>query len=274
VPGLFAALCPEIDAHRRPGRFLLLGSASGSMPGQSAESLAGRIGYLELTPLLAAELRLDPPQRQAPWLRGGFALSYLAPNETASVTWRQDFPRTFLQRELPQPGGACARRDLAALLAHVGAPAGPVVQRFATGPVVGAWRTPRWRAIWTCASTRSRLPQAGPRVLAGQAGSGPGSCFCGCAGAAALSIGRGCGGVARAVASECDARQLIRLSGQSEDEIAVELSGLRPGEKLYEELLAHTDTTMATPIPRLRIALLERLSALVAGRRRHDRPAT
>jgi predicted AAA+ superfamily ATPase len=104
VPGLFAALRPEIDAHRRPGRFLLLGSASGNMLRQSAESLAGRIGYLELTPLLAAELRPDPLQLQALWLRGGFPLSYLAPDEAASVTWRQDFLLTFLQRDLPQLG--------------------------------------------------------------------------------------------------------------------------------------------------------------------------
>ena len=104
VPGLFAALRPEIDAHRRPGRFLLLGSASGDMLQQSAESLAGRIGYLELTPLLAAELRPDPLQLQSLWLRGGFPLSYLAPDEAASFTWRQDFLRTFLQRDLPQLG--------------------------------------------------------------------------------------------------------------------------------------------------------------------------
>lgn len=47
VPDLFAALRPEIDAERRPGRFLLLGSASGRLLRQSAESLAGRVGYLD-----------------------------------------------------------------------------------------------------------------------------------------------------------------------------------------------------------------------------------
>ena len=104
VPGLFAALRPEIDAQRRPGRFLLLGSASGALLRQSAESLAGRIGYVELTPLLAAELRPDPLQLQALWLRGGFPLSCLAPSAAESFTWRQDFLRTFLQRDLPQLG--------------------------------------------------------------------------------------------------------------------------------------------------------------------------
>lgn len=104
VPGLFAALRPEIDAQRRPGRFLLLGSASGVLLRQSAESLAGRVGYLELTPLLAAELQPDPLQLQALWLRGGFPLSCLAPSEAQSLAWRQDFLRTFLQRDLPQLG--------------------------------------------------------------------------------------------------------------------------------------------------------------------------
>jgi uncharacterized protein len=104
VPGLFAALRPEIDAQRRPGRFLLLGSASGELLRQSAESLAGRVGYLALTPLLAAELNPDLAQLQSLWLRGGFPSSYLAPDEAASFTWRQDFLLTFLQRDLQQLG--------------------------------------------------------------------------------------------------------------------------------------------------------------------------
>ena len=53
LPDLFRALRPEIDADRRPGRFLLLGSASGALLQQSSESLAGRASYVELTPLLA-----------------------------------------------------------------------------------------------------------------------------------------------------------------------------------------------------------------------------
>lgn len=104
MPDLFTHLRPEIDADRRPGRFLLLGSASGALLRQRAESLAGRVGYMELTPLLAAELPQDLSTLQRLWLRGGFPLSYLAPDEPLAFTWRQDFIQTFLQRDLPLMG--------------------------------------------------------------------------------------------------------------------------------------------------------------------------
>ena len=108
MPDLFAALRPEIDADRRPGRFLLLGSASGPLMQQSAESLAGRVSYLELTPLLASEVLspdgTDLAALQTLWSRGGFPMSHAAPSEALSFTWRQDFIQTFLQRDLPQLG--------------------------------------------------------------------------------------------------------------------------------------------------------------------------
>jgi len=105
TPQLFAALRPEIDADRRVGRFLLLGSASGDLLRQSGESLAGRVSYLELTPLLAAEVPVaDLAGLQSLWLRGGYPLSYLAQDEEASYAWRHDFIRTFLQRDLPGMG--------------------------------------------------------------------------------------------------------------------------------------------------------------------------
>jgi len=53
------------------------------------------------------------------------------------------------------------------------------------------------------------------------------------------------------------AKELIRLAGHAPDEIAIEFSGLRPGEKLFEELLADADATVATPVPRLRVAQLD-----------------
>lgn len=105
VPDLFTALRPEIDAGRRPGRFLLLGSASGALLRQSGESLAGRVSYLELTPLLAAEVESGDLRRlQSLWWRGGFPLSTLAANDRVSFDWRTDFIRTFLHRDLAEMG--------------------------------------------------------------------------------------------------------------------------------------------------------------------------
>lgn len=104
VPDLFVALRPEIDADRRPGRFLLLGSTSGKLLRQSAESLAGRVGYLELTPLLASEVAktIDPQQKLL--LRGGYPPSFDAPSDALSAIWREDFIRSILERDLPQAG--------------------------------------------------------------------------------------------------------------------------------------------------------------------------
>lgn len=107
VPGLFASLRPEIDAARHPGRFLLLGSASGPLLRQSAESLAGRVAYLELTPFLLDEVTGAgnvPVEAARLWLRGGFPRSFLAADDMASIDWRRDFVETFLARDLPQLG--------------------------------------------------------------------------------------------------------------------------------------------------------------------------
>jgi uncharacterized protein len=134
VPGLFSALRPEIDADRRPGRFLLLGSASAALLRQTGESLAGRVAYLELTPLLVAELLAAPADAppadpaaalatvQQLWLRGGYPRSLLADSDEASFLWRQDFIKTFLQRDLPGLGlrvPAETMRRFWTMLAHL-----------------------------------------------------------------------------------------------------------------------------------------------------------
>lgn len=108
LPEIFAALRPEIDADRRPGRFLLLGSASGRLLRQSSESLAGRVAYLELTPFLIDEVGAGPGDEATVisrlWLRGGFPQSFLAADDAASLAWRADLSRTLLARDLPQLG--------------------------------------------------------------------------------------------------------------------------------------------------------------------------
>jgi predicted AAA+ superfamily ATPase len=124
-PDLFALLRGVIDEHRRSGRFLILGSASRDLIRQSSESLAGRIAYLELTPFLLSEVAghstADLPADQTLWLRGGFPDSCLARNAAASLEWRENFIRTFLERDIPQLGfniPAETLRRLWRMLAH------------------------------------------------------------------------------------------------------------------------------------------------------------
>lgn len=109
VPGLFEVLRGVIDERRRQGRraqqFLLLGSASIDLLQQSSETLAGRIAYSELTPLLAEEVAAKKRgDRDRLWLRGGFPDSFLATNEAASVEWREEFIGTYLERDIPLLG--------------------------------------------------------------------------------------------------------------------------------------------------------------------------
>lgn len=105
LPRLFEVLRALVDEDRRPGRFLLLGSASPALLQQSSESLAGRIALHELTPLLHTEV--VPDNYASPdslWLRGGFPDSLLALDDDASLRWREQFIRTFLERDVPQLG--------------------------------------------------------------------------------------------------------------------------------------------------------------------------
>jgi predicted AAA+ superfamily ATPase len=99
LPEFFSLLRAEIDRDRRPGRFLLLGSASGPLLRQSHESLAGRIAQVELAPFLLQEVVTTSNWKEL-WLRGGFPDSLLASSDDDSIEWREDFIRTFLGRDL------------------------------------------------------------------------------------------------------------------------------------------------------------------------------
>ena len=105
MPDLFRVLRGQIDARRRDGRtsghFLLLGSASGVLLRQSAESLAGRVAYHELPGLDAVE---TGPDVNRSWMRGGFPDSVTAVSDDISMRWRANFIRTYLERDLPQSG--------------------------------------------------------------------------------------------------------------------------------------------------------------------------
>jgi len=109
MPELFQALRGLIDKGRRKGlrtgRFLILGSASIDLLRQSGETLAGRIEYIDMTPLTILETSTKRESYPAKiWLRGGFPDSYLANSDEDSYTYRRNFIRTYLERDVPQFG--------------------------------------------------------------------------------------------------------------------------------------------------------------------------
>lgn len=103
VPGLFPILRSLIDLHRQPGRFILLGSASPELIRDTSESLAGRVAYFELQPFSSVELPASSDYQQH-WLRGGFPESLLAKDDAISLNWRENFIRSYLERDLPLLG--------------------------------------------------------------------------------------------------------------------------------------------------------------------------
>ena len=105
VPHLFSVLRSAIDKHRNNGRFILLGSASQALIQQSSETLAGRIGLIELSPFLVIELNKEPEYSlNRYWLRGGYPESYLSQTDADSMLWLENFIRTYIERDIPQLG--------------------------------------------------------------------------------------------------------------------------------------------------------------------------
>lgn len=98
-PDLFSVLRSIIDADRREGRVLLLGSASPQLLQQGSESLAGRISFLELTPFTLSEIRKTVSYK-IHWIQGGFPQSTLSADSKISLIWREDFIRTFVERDI------------------------------------------------------------------------------------------------------------------------------------------------------------------------------
>ena len=101
MPHLFPLLRSLIDKKREPARFILLGSASPLLLRNSAESLAGRIAYHELTPFSLYEI-WEPHILRQHWFRGGFPDAFLAPDDKRAQTWLAQFSTTFVERDLLQ----------------------------------------------------------------------------------------------------------------------------------------------------------------------------
>jgi predicted AAA+ superfamily ATPase len=101
-PALFELLRVLVDRPQNQARFLLLGSASPRLVKDVSESLAGRIGFVDLSGFDLREV--GPESHDLLWIRGGFPRSFLAPDDPAAMIWREDFIRTFLERDIPQFG--------------------------------------------------------------------------------------------------------------------------------------------------------------------------
>ncbi|OJW72145.1 MAG: hypothetical protein BGO68_04610 [Candidatus Amoebophilus sp. 36-38] len=107
-PDLFPILRVLADRNADRQQYLILGSASKTLLQQSSESLAGRIGYIELTPFSASEI--DDIQRL--WVRGGFPRSFLSTSDEDSYIWRTNYIRTFLELDLPSLGFSIPAQQL------------------------------------------------------------------------------------------------------------------------------------------------------------------
>lgn len=119
MPVLFNVLRVLADRRKTQAHYLILGSASPGMIKTVSETLAGRVEFVELSGFDLRETGSKPWKKL--WLRGGFPRSYLAKSENDSQAWRENFIRTFLERDIPQLGisiPAPALRRFWTMLAH------------------------------------------------------------------------------------------------------------------------------------------------------------
>jgi uncharacterized protein len=113
---LLRVLADETDSQRK---FLILGSASPDLIQKSSESLAGRIGFVNLTGFNIKETGVESLDKL--WKRGGFPKSFLGTDEQQSFSWRENFIQTFLERDISNLGfniPAVTLRRFWLMLAH------------------------------------------------------------------------------------------------------------------------------------------------------------
>lgn len=144
TPELFSELRGLIDQGRRrgrrTGRFLILGSASIDLLKQSGESLAGRIEYVELDPLNVLEAGGSDDSSNLLWVRGGFPDSFLAQNDNDSLAFRNNFIRTYLERDVQQFGWRIPAETLERLWTMLAHGQGTLlnISRLASGLAISA----------------------------------------------------------------------------------------------------------------------------------------
>ncbi|MDA3950647.1 MAG: ATP-binding protein [Spirochaeta sp.] len=136
MPDIFPLLRALVDRDRRPHRYLVLGSASSGLLRQSGESLAGRIAYSELQPFTIDEVA-EHGNATEHWLRGGFPDSFLAEDDAASYRWREQFVRTFLERDIPALGIDVATATMERLWTMLAASNGSTLNRARFADPIG-----------------------------------------------------------------------------------------------------------------------------------------
>ena len=118
-PELFSLLRVLADRHPLPARFLLLGSASPTLIRGVSESLAGRLGFVDLHGFDLTEVGGEKWREL--WWRGGYPRSVLAADDTAARDWQDALLRTLLERDLPEAGitiPAATLRRFWSMIAH------------------------------------------------------------------------------------------------------------------------------------------------------------
>ena len=137
-PELFSVLRSEIDRDRRPGRFILLGSASQSLVKNSSETLAGRIGIIDLTPFLITEVSpIESFDLKRFWWRGGYPDSYNANSDESSMLWRENFIRTYVERDIPQLGYQITSMQMLRLMTMLAHSQGQLLNASTLGESLG-----------------------------------------------------------------------------------------------------------------------------------------
>ncbi|MES2417581.1 MAG: ATP-binding protein [Bacteroidota bacterium] len=100
VPDLFRQLRPIIDQNRKPGRFILTGSASPLLVKGVSESLAGRIAFAEMTPINLLEATDSGISQEHHWFRGGFPTALTSATDQEFILWAENFIKAYIERDL------------------------------------------------------------------------------------------------------------------------------------------------------------------------------
>ncbi|MFY9153452.1 MAG: ATP-binding protein [Prolixibacteraceae bacterium] len=138
MPNLFPELRSIVDKERRNGQILLLGPASRELVNKSAESLAGRIGYIELSPFTYTEIKDNLEETMIRhWIRGGFPLSFLAESDRFSEIWRKQYILSYLERDVVLSGNSIPLLTIQRLLQMLANNHGQVLNSSQLGSSLG-----------------------------------------------------------------------------------------------------------------------------------------